>query len=227
MPATDPASPTAPSSRTGQWSVRVLSLLLLVALVVYGLDQLAKWAVVENMELYETRPLLGEVLQLYYVTNPGAAFSLASGFTWILSAVAIGVVVVIAWFSRRIRSYPWALMLGLVLGGAIGNLTDRLVRPPRFGEGHVIDYIQVIYFPAIFNIADIAIVCSMVVFVILTIRGVRLDGTRIPSSKEVAAAEAAAADTSATGTSATGTSTTDTSAPEASADGTRPYRDAT
>lgn len=146
------------------------------------------------MELGETIPLLGEVLQLHYVLNPGAAFSLATGFTWILSAVTVGVVAVIVWFSRRIRSRAWGLMFGLVLGGALGNLTDRLVRPPGFGEGHVVDYIQVIYFPAIFNIADIAIVVSMGLFVLLTVRGVRLDGSRIPSAKDEArAAEASAA----------------------------------
>lgn len=162
----------------------MLVLLAAVAAVVYGLDQLAKQAVVAELELGETVSLLGEVLQLRYVTNPGAAFSLASGFTWILSAIAVGVVVVIIWFARRIRSTAWAVMLGLVLGGALGNLTDRLVRPPRFGEGHVVDFIQVIYFPAIFNIADIAIVSSMGLFILLSLRGVRLDGTRAKDDPE-------------------------------------------
>ena len=69
-------------------------------------------------------------------------------------------------------------MLGLLLGGNLGNLTDRLTREPGFGQGHVVDFIQIIYFPAIFNVADIAIVSSMGLFIILTIRGVRLDGTR-------------------------------------------------
>ncbi|WBU38733.1 signal peptidase II [Homoserinibacter sp. YIM 151385] len=170
----------------------MLILLALVAVVVYGLDQLVKAWVVAEMELYETIPLLGEVLQLHYVTNPGAAFSLASGFTWILSAIALGVVAFVVWFSRRIRSIGWGVMFGLVLGGALGNLTDRLTRPPGFPEGHVVDYIQVIYFPAIFNIADIAIVSSMGLFILLTIRGVRLDGTRLGRDPEPAGGGAAA-----------------------------------
>ena len=81
-------------------------------------------------------------------------------------------------FARRIRSAGWAVMLGLLLGGNLGNLTDRLTREPSFGQGHVVDFIQVWGFPAIFNVADIAIVSSMGLFIILTIRGVKLDGTR-------------------------------------------------
>ena len=88
--------------------------------------------------------MLGTVLQLHYVTNSGAAFSLASGFTWIFSIVAVGVVGRSScWFAPRIRSLGWAIVFGLVLGGALGNLTDRLFREPGFGIGHVVDFIQV------------------------------------------------------------------------------------
>ncbi len=117
-------------------------------------------------------------LQLHFVTNSGAAFSLASGFTWILSIVALGVIGFIIWFARRIRSVAWAIIFGLVLGGALGNVTDRLFREPGFGVGHVVDFIQVWGFPAIFNIADIAVVTGMGLFLLLTMRGVGLDGTR-------------------------------------------------
>jgi signal peptidase II len=131
------------------------------------------------------------VLQLRYVTNSGAAFSLAEGFTWVLSIIAVGVVVLIVWFAPRIRSLGWATMFGLVLGGAIGNLTDRLFRPPGFGVGHVIDFIQVIYFPAIFNLADVAVVSAMGLFILLSLRNVGLDGRR-HSDKATAADEPAA-----------------------------------
>ncbi len=160
----------------------MLVLLGLVALLVFGLDQLTKYLIVSNLELNEIVPVLGEILQLHYVKNPGAAFSIASGFTWVLSVVALGVTVVIIWFAPRIRSLAWAVMFGLVLGGAFGNLTDRLTREPSFGEGHVIDFIQVIYFPAIFNVADIAIVSSMGLFILLSLRGVSLDGSRTHSA---------------------------------------------
>ena len=176
--ATEPGAPEQSPSRA-RVSPRALALLAAVALVAYGLDQGSKFLVTENLTLGETVPVLGEVLQLHYVTNPGAAFSLATGFTWVLSIVAIGVIVFIAWFARRIRSLAWATMFGLVLGGAFGNVTDRLFRPPGFAVGHVVDFIQVIYFPAIFNVADIAVVSAMGLFLLLSLRNIGLDGTRI------------------------------------------------
>jgi signal peptidase II len=119
------------------------------------------------------------VLQWQFVRNPGAAFSLASGMTWIFTILAAGVITFIVWFARRIHSVAWALVFGLLLGGVLGNLTDRLLREPSFGLGHVIDFISTPWMlPAIYNVADISIVSSMVLFMILTIRGVGLDGTR-------------------------------------------------
>ena len=149
-----------------------------VALLLYGADQLAKYLIVTNLHEGELVPVLGQVLQLHFVTNSGAAFSLATGFTWILSIVAVGVVVFIVWFARRIRSLGWACVFGLVLGGAAGNLTDRLFREPGFGTGHVVDFIQVWGFPAIFNIADSGIVAAMGLFIILSLRGIGLDGRK-------------------------------------------------
>src|SRR5690606_9517811 len=95
------------------------------------------------------------------------------------SAVTVFIVV----FARRIRSLGWAILFGMLLGGTVGNLTDRLFREPSFGLGRVVDFIQVWGFPAIFNVADIFIVSSMGLFVILSVRGIRLDGTRhVPTS---------------------------------------------
>lgn len=149
-----------------------------VAIGVYGLDLLSKFLITQNLDLGETVPVLGEVLQLHYVTNSGAAFSLASGFTWILSIIALGVIVFIVVFAPRIRSLGWATMFGLVLGGALGNVTDRVFRGESFGTGHVIDFLQLYAFPAIFNIADVGVVSAMVLFVLLSLRGVGLDGSR-------------------------------------------------
>ena len=175
--ATEPTAPNREQSR-GRVSVRALLLLGAVALVLYGADQLAKYLIVSNLHEGELVPVLGQVLQLHYVTNSGAAFSLAAGFTWILSIVAVGVVAFIVWFARRIRSLGWACVFGLVLGGAAGNLTDRLFREPGFGMGHVVDFIQVWGFPAIFNIADSGIVAAMGLFIILSLRGIGLDGRK-------------------------------------------------
>lgn len=158
--------------------VRALLLLAALALGVLGVDQLAKALVVANLREGQVVQLLGPVLELHFVTNSGAAFSFANGFTWIFSIVAVGVIVAIVWFARRIRSLAWATMFGLVLGGALGNLADRLFRPPGFGVGHVVDFISIAPFPAIFNVADIAITTAMALFLLLTLRGVGLDGSK-------------------------------------------------
>jgi signal peptidase II len=138
----------------------------------------SKLLVVANLDLGVPIEVIGQLLQFRYVENPGAAFSLGSGTTWLFAILATAVAIFIIFFARRIRSAGWAVMLGLLLGGNLGNLTDRLTREPGFGRGYVVDFIQVWGFPAIFNIADIAIVSSMGLFILLSVRGVRLDGTR-------------------------------------------------
>ncbi|MCU1407269.1 MAG: lspA [Glaciihabitans sp.] len=153
-------------------------LLAIVASGVYVLDQITKYVIVSTMSEGDTVPFVGELLQLHYVKNSGAAFSLGEGMTWIFSIVATAVAVFIVVFARRIRSVGWAILFGLLLGGNLGNLTDRLFREPSFAQGHVIDFLQLQAFPAIFNIADVSIVSSMGLFIILTLRGVGLDGTR-------------------------------------------------
>ncbi len=182
------------------------ALLILVggALAVYGLDQLSKYLVVTNLTEGEVVPVLGTVLQWQFVRNPGAAFSLASGMTWIFTILAAGVITFIVWFARRIRSIAWALVFGLLLGGVLGNLTDRLFREPSFGLGHVVDFISTPWMlPAIYNVADIAIVSSMVLFMILTIRGVGLDGTRESRRTDAAAETEPVAEAGAPGAAAT------------------------
>lgn len=198
-----------------------LVIVLAAALVVYGLDQLSKYLVVTNLTEGEVVPVLGTLLQWQFVRNPGAAFSLASGMTWIFTILAAGVITFIAWFARRIRSVAWALVFGLLLGGVLGNLTDRLLREPSFGLGHVIDFISTPWLlPAIYNVADIAIVSSMVLFMLLTIRGIGLDGTR-ESKRADATADAAPAE-AAPAAEAPGPTTTDEPDADASGDGRTP-----
>jgi signal peptidase II len=155
--------------------------LVAVAAFVYAGDQLSKLWVVQNLTEFQEVPVLGELLKFEFVRNPGAAFSLASGYTWVFAIIASAVTVFIIWFSHRIRSLGWAVLFGMLLGGTLGNLTDRLFREPGFGVGHVVDFLSIWMFPAIFNVADVAIVSSMVLFVLLTLRGVGLDGSRAPS----------------------------------------------
>ena len=155
-------------------------LLAAVALLVFALDQGAKYLIIQNLDENQLVPVIGELLQFHFVKNPGAAFSLLSGSTWIFAIAASVVAVVIILFARRIRSFGWAAVFGLLLGGTTGNLYDRLFREPGFGVGHVIDFIQVQLFPAIFNVADVAITSAMALFIILTLRGIGFDGARAP-----------------------------------------------
>jgi signal peptidase II len=184
-----PETNTATKASTPAPRIRALVLLAIVALGAYAFDQLTKLAVTSNMTEGETIPVLGQVLQFHYIKNSGAAFSLGEGMTWIFSIVATAVAVFIVVFARRIRSFAWAALFGMLLGGNLGNLTDRLFREPSFGQGHVIDFLQIWGFPAIFNIADVAIVASMGLFILLTLRGVALDGTREGSAETPALAE--------------------------------------
>lgn len=164
-------------------------LLAVIALTVFALDQGTKYLVLNGLTENELVPVLGEVLQFRLVKNPGAAFSLLSGSTWIFAIAASIVAVFIVLFARRIRSFSWATVFGLLLGGTTGNLHDRLFREPGFGVGHVIDFIQIPVLPAIFNIADVGIVSAMGLFILLTLRGVGLDGVRVPRRAAEATAE--------------------------------------
>lgn len=156
-------------------------LLVGVAAAVFAADQLVKNWVVAHLVEGQTVSVWGEFLRWHFVRNPGAAFSFATGATWIFTILAAVVVVVIVWQIRRLRSVPWALFLGLLLGGVLGNLTDRLTREPGFPQGHVIDFISTPWMwlgfnEAIYNIADIGIVSGMVLFVVITLFGVNIDG---------------------------------------------------
>lgn len=142
-------------------------------------DQFVKYLTTENLPLQEPVPVLGEFLQLYYVRNPGAAFSLGSDVTWIFTIALAVVAGVIVWKAFGLRSRLWAIVLGCLLGGVLGNLTDRLFRDPGFPMGHVVDMISMPWMmPAIFNVADIFIVTGMISVALLVVLGLRFDGTR-------------------------------------------------
>lgn len=153
---------------------------LLLAAAVLVADQLTKVWVIATLPYQTPVPILGDVLIFYHVRNPGAAFSLGEDVTWLftiaLAAVAVAIVVLLI---TRVRSRAWAITLGLLLGGVLGNLYDRLFRPPGFGVGHVIDFISTPWMmPAIYNIADMFIVCCMITVALLVLLGLHLDGTR-------------------------------------------------
>jgi signal peptidase II len=157
-------------------------LLGLIAAVVLAADVATKVVGVAQLEGRAPVPVLGGLVWLQLVRNPGAAFSLATGYTWLLSLIALAVVVVIVRVARRLRSTGWAVALGLVLGGATGNLVDRIFRAPGPLQGHVVDLVS-LFAPdgrawPVFNLADSAIVTGGVLIVVLASMGRELDGTR-------------------------------------------------
>jgi signal peptidase II len=121
--------------------------------------------------------MLDGLLTLQVLRNSGAAFSIGTSMTVVFTLIAVGVVIFILRTSRQLRSLPWAVTLGLLLGGATGNLTDRLLRSPGLLRGDVVDWIQLPHWP-VFNVADSAIVCGGALAVLLAARGIRLNGTR-------------------------------------------------
>jgi signal peptidase II len=166
---------------------RRVGLLALIAGTVVVLDVISKVVIVANVQPGVPVRLLGGLVYLSLIRNPGAAFSMATGMTWVLALIAIGVVVFIIRMAPRLRSTPWAVSLGLVLGGAIGNLIDRIFRSPGFLQGHVVDFVSVFgpnaeYFP-VFNVADSAITIGGISLVITALLGIDFDGTRTKSRK--------------------------------------------
>lgn len=178
-PLTGPAA-AGNSSQSGtpkRQPRRRVGVLVAVALFVLALDVVTKLTVVSTLSDRAPVRLLGGFLTLRVSRNPGAAFSLGTSMTLVFSAIAVTVIVVILRTSRRIRSLAWAITLGLLLGGATGNLADRVFRYPGLFRGYVVDWIQVPHWP-VFNLADSAIVCGGILAVLMSARGVRLDGQR-------------------------------------------------
>ncbi|WP_216596632.1 signal peptidase II [Rhodococcus sp. RD6.2] len=161
-----------------------MRMLVVIAATVLALDVATKVAVVHFIEPGNPVEVIGDFVTLKLIRNPGAAFSMATGMTWLLTLVAIAVVVGVIRIGRTLRSPWWALGLGLVLGGALGNLIDRLFRAPGPLQGHVVDFVSVGWWP-VFNVADSGIVCGAILLVVLTLFGLNPDGTRGQADEQV------------------------------------------
>jgi signal peptidase II len=171
--APEPTAAAGPQHRTGR--AKYLAVMAGCAAFAYLFDQLTKWWVVGTMTEGQIIPVLPPVLNWHFIRNPGAAFSIGSDFTWVFSIVQAVVPLVVFWLSRRLGSMWWSIAFGLLAGGALGNLTDRLFREPSFGLGHVVDFIALPNF-AVFNIADSAVVGAVILICVLTLRGIGVDG---------------------------------------------------
>jgi signal peptidase II len=165
------ADPTAPARG------RKLPVVVGVALFVLALDVVTKIVVVHTLAHHAPIRLLGGFLTLLLLRNSGAAFSIGTSMTIVFTVIAAAVIVYILRTARKLRSLPWAITLGLLLGGATGNLADRIFRAPGLFRGDVVDWIELPHWP-VFNLADSAIVCGGVIAVLLAILGLHMDGTR-------------------------------------------------
>jgi signal peptidase II len=151
--------------------LQISILVIGVAATVIFLDQLTKILAIENLTPGIQQPLLGEIIQLNLAYNDSAAFSLGNGATSVFAVISFVAALALLWFVKRVESKSWAAMLGIALGGVVGNLIDRLFREPGFGRGLVVDFIQIPFNFPIFNIADSAIVATAVLVVIRVMRG--------------------------------------------------------
>jgi lipoprotein signal peptidase len=171
QPAGTIASVRTPARHRGRVAV-----LLAVAVSVLVTDIITKAVIVATLSDRAPVRMLGGFLTLRVTRNPGAAFSIGPSLTVVFAVIAVGVIIFILRTSRRIKSLAWAVTLGLLLGGATGNLIDRLLRYPGPFRGYVVDWIQVPHWP-VFNVADSCIVCGGVLAVFLAVRGVRIDAS--------------------------------------------------
>jgi signal peptidase II len=143
--------------------------LITLALAVLVLDQATKQLVVATMNEGQSIPVIEGVLHWTFVRNPGAAFSLFTDVPWLFTILATAISIAILASARRPRSAPAAASLGLILGGAVGNLVDRVIRDPALFRGHVVDFIDLRVWPT-FNVADSAVVVGCAVLVVASIR---------------------------------------------------------
>jgi len=175
--STDPTEPSEPTRPTPRRRKRLFVVLGVVAVTAYLSDQLTKIVALDVLADGDPRPFIGDLIRFKLIGNPGAALSLGASNTWVMTAIALAVLVAIVVVARQLGSRAWAIALGLLLGAAIGNLTDRFVRPPGGGQGHVVDFIDYNRW-FIGNVADIWIVSAAALIVILAVLGIGVDGRR-------------------------------------------------
>lgn len=173
-PAAETTTPETAAAETAPPTRKRLKLLLSVAAVVWVLDIITKVIAVRLLTPGQPVSIIGDTVTWTLVRNSGAAFSMATGYTWVLTLVATGVVIGIIWMGRRLVSPWWALGLGMILGGALGNLVDRFFRSPGPLRGHVVDFLSIGWWP-VFNVADPAVVGGAILLVVLSLFGYDFD----------------------------------------------------
>lgn len=165
------------SEQTKVISSRQIKVLAIgLASLIVLIDQLIKELLIATLEPQVSYPFLGEVVRLYLTFNEAAAFSIGFGQTWIFAVLAIVASLAVLWYLSKIHTRSWAILAGVALGGIVGNLIDRLTRDGGWGNGLVVDYIQIPFNFAIFNLADVAIVSAAVIIALRVSLGHKLGG---------------------------------------------------
>lgn len=176
----------------------VLAIVLVLGGAIALTDQLTKNWAEANLPLLDPQPFLGEFLQFTLLYNSGAAWGMGSGITPVVTVLQIGIAIGVVVFAVRAVRSPWyALALAMILGGALGNIHDRLLRPPGPFRGEVVDFLELPNWP-VFNIADMGVVGGAILVVLLGVIGVSPDPAR--EAEEDAAAAAAEGDAEPQGT---------------------------
>ncbi|RKR87176.1 signal peptidase II [Micromonospora pisi] len=197
MTAVRPDGPDTAVPKAGVGRRRAITILVATALLVLLADIGTKQLALSNLTDGEPVRLLGGAVYLTLIRNSGAAFGLGSEYTWVFPLVTVGVVGWISWMATKLRSLPWAISLGLVLAGALGNFVDRIFRAPGPFLGHVVDMVS-LFDPygqtwPIFNLADSALVSGVILAILLELTGRQRDGTRIRNSSADKGAQSGAA----------------------------------
>lgn len=180
MQATGDAPLTEPRTGDGPQRPRRRLTVAVTALLVFGADLATKTWIVHAYGDGHVTTVIPGVLDIEEGRNAGAAFGIATGSTIIFTVIALAVAIAIVRIAARLRSRSWAIALGLLLGGAVGNLGDRIFRSPAVFRGHVVDWIYLHHWP-VFNIADSGVVIGGILAALLVVQGIRFDGSRDPS----------------------------------------------
>jgi signal peptidase II len=179
------ADPARPRARR----ILTLAVMSCVAAAVLAADAISKAQVLARLPGHPPVRLLDGLITLDLTFNAGAAFGVGTSYTVVIALIVCGVIVYIIRTARRLRSLAWTIALGLLLGGATGNLGDRLFRAPGPLRGQVVDWINLPHFPWTFNLADASISCAAVLTAVLAVRGVRIDGKPVIAAASTAPAE--------------------------------------
>jgi signal peptidase II len=187
--SSDSTHPPADQQRPRVGNPRLLVVLAAIAVLGYALDLGSKTLAVAKLTDRAPVPVVGDLLTLSLARNPGAAFSTGTSYTLVLTFVAIAAACAVLWTARRLGSLGWAVGLGFLLAGILGNLTDRIFRAPGFLHGHVVDFLRLPNWP-IFNVADVCINIAAAVIILQAVRGISVNGTRTRAGRSADDSEA-------------------------------------